>query len=213
MSHPPESNENAAKAATVNLAALRRATEVITANGEKSFDVALSIGGVLVRYRADPVSYDTCPPEGWADYFLTPEVDGRTVETKEEGVDESEIRRVSCLQNDKCEVDDVDTNMEYYVSRGALRSLCAEHADGIPVRFERLRVPKPAAFERLMAQSHELNDRQKVHTLMVEMERKGMTRAKISEELQRQGYIEVSRRTVDKHLRRECVCFPREGSV
>ena len=84
---------------------------------------------------------------------------------------------------------------------------CQAHAAGIPVRFEPIRI-KQTSLAHLLPKVSGVNDRQAVHRLAATMKEKGLTHYQISHVPESQGYEQVTTRTVGKHLRGECACFP-----
>ena len=128
-------------------------------------------------------------PQGWTKFWFLPKV------------------LAERLDDDLCEVckTRVGKDFSIYLVGDQVKELCKDHTPGDAVQLDLkpALIPTGLSLPPSVADS-ESGNRREAHSRMKQMERQGLTRKQISEELTRLGYQEVSARTVAKHLRGEC---------
>jgi hypothetical protein len=102
----------------------------------------------------------------------------------------------------------------YSLIDGALRSRCEVHKGRLSILLGPLRLPKPppppTLDELLRSTTQEVDERKKIHDMMVSMKESGLSYPEVSRKLKSLGYEQVQPRTVQKHVLGECNCYPEQ---
>lgn len=156
----------------------------------KPFSLSFTLSGQRVCFTGEPIDEQN----GEILYALAP-------------VDDGDFNGSEC---DVCRKD-VET---YCLIKSELHPRCKEHGqEGVLINFEPLRLPKPPTLgELLRSTTGEVDERKKVHDMMVALKGEGLSYAEISKQLKALGYEAVQPRTVQKHCLGGCSCYPPQPS-
>jgi hypothetical protein len=152
----------------------------------KPLEVSFSINEVKLTFRAEEVDRRN----GEIVYELSPEVPG---------------------DDGTCEVCHKDATA-YCLIDGSVKSRCDTHSKGIAVTPGLLRSPESPTLEDLLVRpiSAEATEGQKVHRLTEKLRDEGLSWKVVSKQLESIGFSGVAVRTLQKHMAKECSCFPGE---
>lgn len=152
----------------------------------KPLEVSFAINEVKLTFRAEEVDRQS----GEIVYQLSPEVPG---------------------DDGTCELCPEDA-IAYCLIDGSMKSRCATHSKGIKIVPGLLRTPEPPALEDLLVKSvsEEATEGQKVHRLTEKLREERFSWKEVSKQLQTMGLSGVAVRTLQKHMAKECSCFPEQ---
>jgi hypothetical protein len=153
------------------------------------FEISFTINEIKLTFRAEEVDRQN----GEIVYELSPEVPG---------------------DDGTCGLCHKDASA-YCLIDGSVKSRCAAHSKGIRIVPGLLRVPeppKPPTLEELLKRgvSAEVTEGQKVHRLTEKLRDEGLSWKEVSKQLHSMGLTGVAVRTLQKHMAKECSCFPEE---